>query len=50
MLKSCTDPRMVLSDTEAELGTIQHKERVKKSDDVTWKWGELPQVNHMSFS
>ena len=35
---------MVLSDTEAELGTAQHKDRAKKSDDVTWEWGELPQV------
>ena len=32
---------MVLSDTEAELGALQHKERVH---DVTWEWGELPQV------
>ena len=41
---------MVLSDTEAELGTAQHKERVKKSDDVTWKWGELPQVTHIHMN
>jgi len=42
-LKNYTDPRMVLSDTEAELGATQHKDRTKNADDVTWEWGELPQ-------
>lgn len=36
---------MVLSDTEVELGATQLKERVK--DDVTWEWGQLPQVGFL---
>lgn len=38
-----TDPRMVLSDTEAEIKGTQHLDR-EKADDVTWEWGQLPQV------
>ncbi|XP_065063283.1 phosphatidate phosphatase LPIN3-like [Rhopilema esculentum] len=41
--KERVDPRMVLSDTEAEIATAQQKERVKADTDVTWEWGELPQ-------
>ena len=35
------DPRKVLSDTEAELTVAQSN---KKVEEVTWQWGELPQV------
>lgn len=45
ILKEQSDPRLVLSDTEAELGATQHKQRVKADDDVTWEWGQLPQVS-----
>ena len=38
---------MVLSDTEAEIATAQQKERVKADADVTWEWGELPQVPYL---
>ncbi len=37
------DPRRVLSDTEAELSGMLLSDS-EKPDDVTWEWGELPQV------